>query len=129
MSTTLGKDRELKGLHVQLANHEAELKVLQSKKSSVDKEIHTKVNLVKSIKTKIQELNKTNKESVKISEHAMLRYFERVLHFDLNEISEKILDTSVIKCIDTLGNGEYPNINSEFKVVVRNNTVTTIIEI
>lgn len=129
MSAALSKDRELKGLQSQLAKHEAEAKVLRSQQSSVAKELHTKDNLIKGIKSKISELNKKTSSEIKVTEHAMLRYFERVLGFNLNEISSKILDSTVLKCIETLGNGEFPNETSEFKVVVKNNTVTTIVDI
>jgi len=62
-----------------------------------------------------------------ISEHALLRYFERVKGFDLKEIKCEILSDPVVALVDKLGpSGSFPNSNG-YRVVIKNNVVVTII--
>lgn len=65
------------------------------------------------------------KQEITISDHAMVRYLERVKGIDIEEIRKEILTENVLDLIKTLGdNGSYPNKN--FKLVVRNKNVVTI---
>lgn len=43
-----------------------------------------------------------------VSEHAMLRYFERVVGFNLDDVRRTILPDSVREQVGTLGDGVYP---------------------
>lgn len=63
-----------------------------------------------------------------VSEHAIIRYIERVLGISIDEISQKILGNEIEKQIETLGNGTYPINDNEFKIVVKDNVVVTIIK-
>jgi hypothetical protein len=70
----------------------------------------------------------THREIV-VSEHAILRYLERVAGVNLDEVREKILSPSVRKYIDELGSGKFPQNGSEtgkYRVVVKNRVVTTV---
>ena len=71
--------------------------------------------------------NKKIKEGNKIivSEHAMLRYIERVLGIDLKEIERRILTDEVKEQYKIVGNGRFP-INDEFRALIRDNVVVTI---
>ena len=67
-----------------------------------------------------------NKETLKVSEHAILRYLERVKVYNIEEIEKIILSDSVKGLVEKLGgNGTYPN--EGFSVVMKNHTVTTIV--
>lgn len=93
-----------------------ELGIAQRKYSSILSEI-------KSIKSKIENINKTN--SLKVSEHAVLRYLERVKGIDISQVEKDILSDKVITLVEQLGGtGKYPN--DGFHVVLKNNTVVTI---
>lgn len=60
------------------------------------------------------------------SHHAIMRYAERVLKLiNPQEIAEKILTPEIVEMIKEGGDGHY--INDNFKVVVKNNVVTTIL--
>jgi hypothetical protein len=66
-----------------------------------------------------------DKKEIQVSEHAILRYLERVKGMDITELQKEILTESVLKMIDVLGgNGTYPA--DGFSVVIRDNTVVTI---
>lgn len=73
------------------------------------------------VKGKIEKLSQ--KELI-ISEHAFLRYLERVEGINLEEIQAKILTKELMMKYKTLGNGTFPI--GDFKIVIRNNTVVTI---
>jgi hypothetical protein len=61
-----------------------------------------------------------------VSEHALLRYIERVMGVDMDAIKEKILTTGLKTMISNMGNGKYP-IGKGNKVMVKNNVITTIV--
>jgi seryl-tRNA synthetase len=107
------------------------------------KEIETKRNMViKSIDEKQAEASKLKKEmgqikqqidniksktdgKIVVSEHAMLRYIERILGIDLDELQKKILDEEDAKTIRALGNCTYPK--DGFKLKIKDGTVVTVL--
>jgi predicted RND superfamily exporter protein len=70
-----------------------------------------------------QNINKMMPEIV-ITEHALLRYFQRVLGYDLEEIKNKILPDKAKEDISKLNTCEYPV--EGFKLIVKNNVIVTI---
>ncbi len=60
-----------------------------------------------------------------VSEHAQLRYIERVLGVDLDEIKAAILTDQMLATINALGSGKFP-MDGGMKAIVRNKTVVTI---
>ena len=54
----------------------------------------------------------------------MLRYFERVLGYDLNEIRGMILSDQTKAFIDQFGSGKIPG--QGFRIVVKDRTIVTI---
>lgn len=64
---------------------------------------------------------------VVVSEHAMLRYCERVYGFNLDEIKAAILTPSVAASIKTFGDGKFPS-GTGFTVVVKNRVVVSLME-
>lgn len=87
------------------------------------------------LSTKNRELNEVNaeieaarsQEPPKVSDHAVLRYLERVKGVDIESLKNEILSEPVLKMVKTLGgNGKYPN--SGFKLVMKDNTVVTILK-
>lgn len=115
----------LKSLELLRKNIVSQITNIKLEISGKNKELTLKEKELKIIEDKIANLNLVNPV---ISEHAYLRYFERVLGYDLEEISKIILSEKVINLKDKLGNsGEYPNENG-FKVVFKDNRVTTILK-
>lgn len=120
----LKRTREIKGLISQLNKMKGDFEVLKSEISSKQKELSSKNKLIKEIQQKIDKLQDNGE--IHISEHAFIRYFERVKGYDLKEIEKDILTEDVLKLIEQLGgSGKYPN--KDFQVVMKDYTVTTIV--
>jgi hypothetical protein len=71
----------------------------------------------------IKALKQQAKDPV-VTEHAMLRYIERVLGIDLEELKAKILTPEVRGQMDLFGNGTFPG--DDCRVVVKDRTVITV---
>ncbi len=119
------EQRELKGLKSQLYNMEGDEAALKIEVANIQREYSQKVKAIERLKTKIESIERTTK--LKVSEHAMLRYLERVKGINLESLESEILSEEVRVMIETLGGtGGYPN--KDFKVMLKNYTVTTIIK-
>lgn len=62
---------------------------------------------------------------IRISDHAKLRFLERVMDFDFAALENLINTPKLLDAIDKLGNGEYP-LGNGFTAVVMNKVVVTI---
>jgi len=68
-----------------------------------------------------------------ISEHAIVRYFERVKGENIEEIKKEILNEEVMKLFGLFGgNGKYPSNNNNednnnYEIVMKNNVVVTVV--
>jgi hypothetical protein len=113
--------RETKRLKTQLRKLEEQIFDIHN----VMSEYQRRYNGLKKDKTLlINKINDMNKGELRVTEHAIIRYFERVLGFNIEEIEENII-LGVSEAQKELGNGTYPSEN--FKVVIKENTVVTII--
>lgn len=121
---TLKSSHELKQLKTRLTKLQVELKeakeVMAESTRSYQKIQHTE----KDLQTRITILEKGAKELV-VSEHAMLRYFERVMGVDLEEVKSIILSETLQSQWKTLGNGKYP-LQGTGKAVIKDSVVVTI---
>jgi predicted nuclease with TOPRIM domain len=114
--------RKLKQIQSQLNQLSGDAEALKIEVAAKQKEYQQKLEAVRRLK---KEISKLDDETLKVSEHAIVRYFERVKGFDILEIEKEILSESVIKLVEQLGgNGSYPN--ESFSVVMINYTVTTV---
>lgn len=69
--------------------------------------------------------NLTSKE-LTVSEHAILRYCERVLNIDIEEIRNNILNDELKRQVSVLGNnGTYP-VEGTYQAVIRDGIIVTI---
>lgn len=115
---------EIRLLIEKIASCKDKVEELKNKQSSIQNEIKTYNGMIKTFEKQVHSLR--TPAQPKVSEHAFLRYFQRVEGYDLNEIRNKILPTDTLKIIDVLGkSGIYPVEN--FKVVLKDNTVVTIL--
>ena len=114
-----------------------ELKTLQTRIAKLASQlstVNTDISLLQSHKNNIKDkidkikydIEMLTDKDIQISEHAILRYLERVCLIDLDKIKNEILDDKTKTLIRKLGNGKYP-INNGFKIVVKNNVVLTVI--
>ena len=115
---------ELKGAQVRLAKAKAELNVAYQEKRDIEERIATLRCKATAIEKEVQSLQ--TESGVLVSEHAMLRYLERVMHLDLDKIKEKMLTPDVVKAVDHFHGGEIPHTEG-YTLCVRENVVTTVV--
>jgi hypothetical protein len=116
--------RKIKGLQSQLTKLNEERELLKLKLNEISKQLTVKNQSISRI---ISEINKHKGDGkVNVSEHAILRYLERVEGISVEEIESKILTPEIIKMIEVVGGtGKYPlNGNT---IVMKDFTVTTIL--
>lgn len=112
----------LKSLTSQLRKLEGERDGIVLQKKSLDDDLALKVQQIKTIHHKMKLLRG---DGVLVSEHALLRYMERVMKIDLSQLEKEILTDSVLTQQAALGDGEYPS--SGFSVKIRDSVVVTVL--
>ena len=67
--------------------------------------------------------------SIVVSEHALLRYFERILGYDLDILSAALLPPETVARIQQLGSGTYPVTvaGQTVRIRVQDRVVTTVL--
>jgi len=73
----------------------------------------------------LNDLRNASTREPKVSDHALLRYCERVMGADLNDIRDRIL-REIGPAVAVVGNGKFP-ITGGAVAVVRESTVVTIL--
>lgn len=112
------------------------LKSLFTRKKVLKEELedlqHKKNVLSREEALKIQELNKVNRKLLRaqdgdiiVTEHAMLRYMERVKYLNIDEVKKLVLPDETRKLIEKFGSGKFPA--GTHHVLVKNKIITTII--
>lgn len=124
MKQSINKERELnemlESLRLKQQETETELSVLK-------KEHKVRLDKIKDIKKQLEKLKKKNQPAeITISDHALIRYMERILGADVKELKNKLITDNLKNQVSTLGpNGTYSA--GEYKVILKNNVVVTII--
>lgn len=101
-------------------NIEIEIKDLED-------EIHRKNRELKDARGRVAMLDRMIKakvQDVKVSDHAIIRYFERKLGFDVDGLRSQILTESLVKQIRQLGDGKFPTCDGMTAVVSQGTVVT-----
>ena len=121
------KEREeLKYLESKKIHLEAQLENLRNQKGQVGKEIALISSNLNSVNQRIKALK--NRAELIVSEHALLRYLERVEHVDVDVLNRIIAEDETLQSsIKTLGNGTFPIKDRGFKIVIRDNVVLTVL--
>lgn len=117
---------EIKKLQSMQSTVEAEIEALKMTEQNLKQELAAKRMSLNKLKQRIHNLSKNNGEGITISEHAIIRYFERILGLNMEEVTQKILPDKEAVLVESLGNGHYPINGGEFKIIVRNDTVVTL---
>ena len=113
---------ELKGLQTRLKQAEIDLEqASQATKVSSQKENSAR-GLVRSLRAKIEELQKSTSKPV-VTEHAILRYLQRVHGLDLEMVRDAILDEATTKHIQFARTGKIKR--ADGTIVFQNNVVVT----
>ncbi len=101
------------------------MKVTALEKEAKEKQQeHSKaLNQLHSVNREIKGLQESK---VIVSEHAILRYLERVMNVDIEQIRSLILTEDNVTLIENMGSGKYP-IGNGMKAVVKNKTVVSVV--
>lgn len=119
------EQEELKYLESKKVLLEAQLENLRDRKGQVGKEISLVSSKLNSVNQRIQALK--GRSDLIVSEHAMLRYLERVEQLDVAILNRIIAeDEELQSVVKTLGNGIFPVKGRGFKLVIKDNVVETI---
>lgn len=126
------KDNQtLKQLKTQQAKLAGALDALKVEISNLQKDFSAKQKAVQDLQKKINRLEHSTE--ITVSEHAILRYFERIDNADIEKIKTYILTDKVRKLAEELGpNGTYPtglydDKGVEYRVRLIDNIIVTIL--
>lgn len=119
-----------------MATHE--LKALQGQKQRIIEEKNVIKTQQQELKAKFDSLSSRERniddqikalsaKELVISEHALLRFIERAMGFDLEAIKKTMLPDETKKLLETMGDGAWP-LPSGFKAKVKDRTIVTIVE-
>lgn len=104
-------------------------KHIEGKREAYEKSLRFKENLEKQLSQAQQELEETGRsDELIVSDHAVLRYLERVKGLDIKALRQEIL-TDELKSLHTrLGNGKYPieTGSDKGRAVINNNIIVTV---
>jgi len=105
----LNKNEELEKLKAELGDLCKQLELMNEEKNCLSNQIKRLLKF----------------EGIRISDHARVRFFERVLGFSIDMIDDMILTEDVKLKYDMFGYGTY--YNKDCGVVMRNDSVITIL--
>lgn len=101
---------------------------LQAEQNRLKLEVKEKTDALVQCNQRLASVNKEidlmTKEPM-VTEHALLRYCERVLKIDMDAIKATILSETTLKQSQTLGNGKYPVVDGH-RAVIKDSCVVTI---
>lgn len=110
-----------KGLNTLLNKKRIDRKALLVKKEDLDNQLR---DLNKIINRSEKMLRLLKSKGLVVSEHAILRFIERVESVCPKDVPDRILSDRLREMVTTLGNGKYPV--DDFFVVVRDNVIITV---
>lgn len=112
----------------QLQSQKAKLEVQLEEQNGIKMEAGNQANNIKQriggLNTQINELKQKSKDPV-VTEHALLRYFEHVLGYNLDDMRAVILGDGRSDAISAMGSGKLPIIDGH-KLVVKDRAVVSI---
>jgi len=115
---------ELKALTSRKEQAERRLEALHKERAALDQKISGEQKDLGSIRSQIEKLTR-KKKAVVVSEHAILRYLERVKGVDIEAAKKEILPAAVAGVAAELGTGEFPV--GTHSVKVKDSVVVTIL--
>lgn len=120
---------DLKGLQVQRDKTRSALDAARFDQKAANQKVNELQKKLETLDRQIKDQLERAREvgSAVVSEHAMLRYFERVMGFNLEEIKAKVIPNKTAEMIAKLGPGVYP-VEGGFKIKVKDNVVVTLVD-
>jgi hypothetical protein len=117
----------LKDIMRKLAENEHSKHLLEMDKRKIEGDIAASRRRIDEINKQISSVP-AKKNTVTVSEHAILRYIERVIGLKPDEIVEKLISEKDREAIAKMGDGTFP-IQDSHRVKVRNNVIVTVLPI
>lgn len=111
-------ENELKQKKAKLSGIVKKYNDLSKQKIEIENDISNLESFIAQLKIETNQL--------KVSYHAIIRYFERVLGFNIKEIENKILSQEIIDRQKIIGDGKYKN--GKIILTICNNVVVTIVK-
>lgn len=115
--------QDLKQLQTRLAKSAARQKSLKDEVASLENQLRECNTEIKELNKRIDAISKQRLEPV-LTEHALLRYLERVKGVDLKAIHEEILTPEVKHQIGVIGSGSFTQ--NGYRLIVKQGIVITI---
>lgn len=117
----MAEQNALKGYHTKLTRLNRELDELKRESSTTNGKIVKKKRDIKDTEARI---NRMCNGKIIISEHAIIRYLERIENIDIEAIKDMIVDEKTRGAINVLTSGTFPIKGGKIEVI--NNVVTTV---
>jgi hypothetical protein len=117
--------QELKRLQSLQSQLKLEFRSLHENTNRIKMELMTKEKQIKEVEKKIQNLQGCD-ENIIVSEHAIVRYLERVYGLDLEKIKHEIIPEKTITQAKMVGNGRYKV--DDYTLLIKDNVVITVIK-
>lgn len=115
----------LKSLHSRLEKEKAELDVISKQFRELRDKQKQHQGRITAIKKQMDELTKDN---LVLSEHAKIRYLERVELIPVEEVESRVVTEELIRIWKVLGDGgSYPIGIGEHTCTIKNGVITSII--
>jgi hypothetical protein len=119
---------ELKGLRIR--RDEAVVESTQAKQRMLDsqKDYETKKKKLDDLNARIKQLEQAHLggAGIVVTEHAYLRWFERAMGFDLEEVKKSMLSERTAEAIRALGSCRV-KVDGGFTLVVKDRTVVSVL--
>lgn len=124
MSVKVTEEVELKHIQKLLNQAVSSMKCLEEDRRAVEIKIGQQKSIIESLKAKIAAFDRPDK--LVISEHAILRFLERVYKMDIEAWKKEIVPQSTLETVLAFkGNGLF-TVGDTHKIVVRNGIVLTV---
>lgn len=117
---------ELKALQVQITKAEAEHAVAQEEQRNASISADRALKKLKALKQKLADHAQSSAVPI-VSEHALLRYIERIHGIDIEEVRKRILTPTTIQAARVVKSGAFP-LECGGRAVIKNNTIVSIVE-
>lgn len=115
---TITNKQTIKQLNSQLSTLEGNRKALNIQCAQIQQNLSENKKQIAKIKKAIDDLKIKESQELTITEHALLRYCERILGINIEDIKKEILTPELNKLVDTLGTtGTYSYKKYQLKIV------------
>lgn len=121
-------EQEIKEKKRKINDLELDKTVKKKEFEKIGKEVTDLTRSIEKLKDEISDLER-KKEGIQVSDHAVVRYLERVKGIDIDALKKQILDSCSFEEMKLLGSGRFPATDKEgnvFRVVFDKYTVVTV---